>query len=154
MIRYSYIFFVGVLFFGIVIVAAKIESRSIDDAEIYEVTSHRTSFDIEVMCNRFYDIDLAMEIRPPIEFKEFVHADKLVTGEAKIIIDKINYSTIDIKNAGTYYSGGIWKKVLYSIKANPLSLCRKKGFHVSIKDLSVDLNRHKVYLHFTKDRRP
>lgn len=136
------------------VAAYSYETKKIRSLKMYEITSLNSPIDISVFCNRFVHAALSMIIDPPIE--AFIgQKSPPVTGVLSISIDGDVYKkNADIAGGAYYFSGkGVWLKNIEYFPPVLLGSCGSK-MTVNIQELSVNLNKHRVFLQIRKDGRP
>ena len=146
---------VAVLVGAVIILSFQMEKLRIEKLPKYELTHEKTRFKVDVVCNRFYDLDLILEIQPPIDIADMAKARDLVVGTVEVKFSKEDsLKSINLRDAGSYYAGGLWKKIIYKSKASIYRTCENESLDVHVRDLNINLSRHRVFIYFARDLRP
>lgn len=142
------------VFIALIVVLVKFGSWSIERFERHEITASDDIYQFDVPCNRFHGLMLAFHITPPLPIKSS-SKKPYTTGTVTISYsDNRLGNIINLAERGGSFSGGLWKQSIILLPSKFFRLCRKSTMTVEIKDLDIDLSKHRVQLYIMKDGRP
>ncbi len=130
------------------------------DAKIKPVLLSENSFhvDFDIPCNGFEAREIGFIIDPPIKIDRLSDADLVMGGDISLIIKQ---GEIEVKEKviltgqSTYIDGskGIWMQLVFRYPPLEGFFCSDQLISIDARNISFNLNKHKVTVYVSRDRR-
>lgn len=109
----------------------------------------------DVPCNRFVTMEIGFEINPPIPIEKIEHADHAISGDVWLSFAQGEERKIDLNTTTVFIDGhkGVWVKTLMRQPAQWRWWCKSSKVKVKAKNINFDLEKHKLMVYVSSDRR-
>lgn len=146
-----------IIFAIFITILARAELKGLETVEVYEIKNKDAVVELDVFCNRIFDLMLVLKLEPPmqISLEDRIKGGGYFIGEIKVEFSNGDSDfKVNLGKKGGCFNRGLWLVSIDYFPSKLIRTCSKEKITVFIKDLSIDLDKHKFFLQFERDGRP